>query len=158
MIAQQQIEKNNKRLKGVDPTLNARRDIFERVRSLWSRKRGVWCALDFEAWDRDHTLLTEFGWSTVCWEDDRQIEEQGHLIVKEHKYYTNTFVPDHREVCQKFLLSRTPLMRARQYFAFGTSEEVNKATFKNRIQTLIADLQSAGPLFLVFHDNSQDMK
>ncbi|KAH0839875.1 hypothetical protein J3R83DRAFT_826 [Lanmaoa asiatica] len=141
LITPQQIEKNNKRLKGVDPTLNARRDIFERVRTFWTQKRGVWCALDFEAWDRDHTLLTEFGWSTAHWKDDKQIEEQGHLIVKEHKYYTNTFVPDHRE-----------------HFEFGTSEEVTKAVFKNRIQTLVAGLQSTGPLFLIFHDNNQDIK
>ncbi|KAF9247299.1 hypothetical protein BU15DRAFT_38431 [Melanogaster broomeanus] len=139
--ALKQIEKNNKRLKGVDPTLNARRDIFERVRSFWSQKQGVWCALDFEAWDRDHTLLTEFGWSTVRWEGETRIEDRGHLIVKEHKYYTNTFVPDYKE-----------------YFSFGKSEEVDKATFKRRIQTLVSDLQSAGPLFLIFHDNSQDIK
>ncbi|KAF8138415.1 hypothetical protein EV363DRAFT_1313880 [Boletus edulis] len=139
--ALRQVEKNNKRLKGVDATLNARRDIFERVRSFWSQKRGVWCALDFEAWDRDHTLLTEFGWSTVVWEGDEHIEQQGHLIVKEHMYYSNTFVPNHR-----------------QFFAFGTSEQVNKATFKDRIQTLVADLQSRGPLFLIFHDNNQDIK
>ncbi|KIK92712.1 hypothetical protein PAXRUDRAFT_13075 [Paxillus rubicundulus Ve08.2h10] len=139
--ALKQIEKNNRRLKGVDPTLNTRRDIFERVRSFWSRKQGVWCALDFEAWDRDHTLLTEFGWSIVRWEDEQQIEERGHLTVKEHKYYTNTFVPDNRE-----------------RFSFGTSEEVSKTTFKQRIQTLVSELQTAGPLFLVFHDNSQDIK
>ncbi|KAI9574729.1 hypothetical protein HD554DRAFT_2010921 [Boletus coccyginus] len=144
--ALKQIEKNNKRLKGVDPTLNARRDIFERVRSIWSQKRGVWCALDFEAWDRDHTLLTEFGWSTVHWEDDEQIGEQGHLIVKEHKYYTNTFVPDHREARHFSFYLRTFLIIARP------------ATFKNRIQTLVADLQSRGPVFLIFHDNNQDIK
>jgi len=88
----------------VDPTLNARRDIFERVRSLWAQKQGTWCALDFEAWDRDHTLLTEFGWSTVRWDGDSKIEEQGHLTVKEHKYYTNTFVEDNREVDPLLLL------------------------------------------------------
>ncbi|KAN0097512.1 hypothetical protein V8E55_001958 [Tylopilus felleus] len=139
--AVKQIEKNNKRLKGVDPTLNARRDIFERVRSFWSQKLGVWCALDFEAWDRDHTLLTEFGWSIVRWEGDERIEEQGHLVVEEHMYYTNTYVPNHR-----------------RHYTFGTSEQVNKATFKSRIQTLLADLRSRGPLFLIFHDNHQDIK
>lgn len=82
----------------MDPTLNARRDIFERVRSLWAQKQGIWCALDFEAWDRDHTLLTEFGWSIVRWDGETKVEEQGHLTVKEHRYYTNTFVEDNREV------------------------------------------------------------
>ncbi|KAI6047401.1 hypothetical protein EDC04DRAFT_2876436 [Pisolithus marmoratus] len=136
-----QIEKNNKRLKGVDPTLNARRDIFERVRSLWAQQQGTWCALDFEAWDRDHTLLTEFGWSTVRWDHGSKIEEQGHLIVKERRYYTNTFVSNNRD-----------------RFSFGKSEEVNKATFKQRIQALIEDLKKSGPLFLIFHDNNQDIK
>jgi hypothetical protein len=94
----QQIEKNNKRLKGADPMLKTRREIFERVRTLWVEKVGVWCALDFEAWDRDHTMLTEFGWSFVRWIDGQQVEEQGHLIVKEYRHYTNTFVLNNREV------------------------------------------------------------
>ncbi|KAH7887666.1 hypothetical protein F5I97DRAFT_1861958, partial [Phlebopus sp. FC_14] len=139
--ALKQIDKNNKRLKGVDPMLNARRDIFERVRTFWAQKQGAWCALDFEAWDRDHTVLTEFGWSVVRWDGENQIEDQGHLIVKEHKYYTNTYVPDNRE-----------------HFAFGTSEVVNKAAFRRRIQNLVTGLQATGPLFLVFHDNNQDIK
>ncbi|KAI6034344.1 hypothetical protein BKA83DRAFT_4188596 [Pisolithus microcarpus] len=130
-----QIEKNNKRLKGVDPTLSARRDIFERVRSLWTQQQG------HLAWDRDHTLLTEFGWSTVRWDQGSRIEEQGHLIVKERRYYTNTFVSNNRD-----------------HFSFGKSEEVNKATFKRRIQALIEDAKKSGPLFLVFHDNNQDIK
>ncbi|KAI6163017.1 hypothetical protein EDD17DRAFT_1693935 [Pisolithus thermaeus] len=137
----QQIEKNNKRLKGVDPTLNARRDIFERVRSLWTQQQGTWCALDFEAWDRDHTLLTEFGWSTVRWDCGSKVEEQGHLIVKERRYYTNSFVSNNRD-----------------HFSFGKSEEVNKATFKRRIQALIEECKKSGPLFLIFHDNNQDIK
>jgi len=78
--------------------LKTRREIFERVRTLWVEKVGVWCALDFEAWDRDHTMLTEFGWSFVRWIDGQQVEEQGHLIVKEYRHYTNTFVLNNREV------------------------------------------------------------
>jgi len=50
-------------------------------------------------------------------------------------------VPDHRE-----------------HFAFGVSEEVDKKAFKARIQALVAHLQSVGPLFLIFHDNNQDIK
>ncbi|KAG1892368.1 hypothetical protein F4604DRAFT_1565189 [Suillus subluteus] len=139
--ALKQIEKNNKRLKGADPMLKTRREIFERVRTLWVEKVGVWCALDFEAWDRDHTMLTEFGWSFVRWIDGQQVEEQGHLIVKEYRHYTNTFVQNNRE-----------------HFSFGDSELVNRATFRTRIQNLVADLQKYGPLFLIFHDNNQDIK
>lgn len=157
-IRSQKIDKNNKRLKGVDPTLNARRDIFERVRSFWAQKRGTWCALDFEAWDRDHSLLTEFGWSLIRWDGDKEITEQGHLTVKEHKYYTNTFVADNREVGVHIPAHLPWYFMIIQHFAFGKSEQVNKATFKQRIQALLEGLKQLGPLFLVFHDNNQDIK
>jgi len=84
--------------------LNTRREIFERLRTFWTEKVGVWCALDFEAWDRDHTMLTEFGWSFVRWIDSQPVEEQGHLIVKEYRNYRNTFVQDNREVGQADVL------------------------------------------------------
>jgi hypothetical protein len=83
--------------------LHARRDTFERVRTLWSEKRGIWCALDLEAWDRDHHMITEFGWSLVRWENDQDIWEKGHLIVKEYRSYTNTYVANNKEVF--FILS-----------------------------------------------------
>ncbi|KAH7914204.1 hypothetical protein BJ138DRAFT_1110783 [Hygrophoropsis aurantiaca] len=139
--ALKQIEKNNKRLKGANPILNTRRDLFERVRTFWADKKGAWCALDFEAWDRDHTVLTEFGWSIVRWDDQKEIQEQGHLIVKEHRNYYNTYVANNRE-----------------HYSFGESEIVPRVVFKSRIQTMISSLQQSGPLFLVFHDNSQDIK
>jgi len=95
----QVIDKNNKRLKGSNPLVTHRRHIFERVRSFWREKKGVWCALDFEAWERDHTVLTEFGWSFVAWENGIEMEEHAHLIVDEARTYTNSqYVPDHRYV------------------------------------------------------------
>jgi hypothetical protein len=95
----QNVEKNNKRLKGTNPTLAGRRHTFERVRQLWSEKKGAWCALDFEAWERDHTAITEFGWSTIAWQDGQMIEDRGHLTVKEHRGYRNgQYVPERREV------------------------------------------------------------
>jgi hypothetical protein len=47
-----------------------------------------------------------------------------------------------------------------QNYNFGKSEDVSKAGFKNRICDLVSGLSgpSRGPLFLVFHDNSQDIK
>ncbi|KAI0375610.1 hypothetical protein BV20DRAFT_959607 [Pilatotrama ljubarskyi] len=97
--------------------------------------------MDFEAWDMDHTALTEFGWSLARWVDGELVREDGHLIVKEHRIYTQKYVPNHRE-----------------FYSFGDSEVVNKHTFKQRIQDLINKHREAGPLFLVFHDNSQDIK
>ncbi|KAI0068534.1 hypothetical protein BV25DRAFT_1791899 [Artomyces pyxidatus] len=135
------IEKNNRRLKGTDTALAARRLAFERVRALWAEKQGVWCSLDFEAWDLDHKVLTEFGWSLARWEDGKEVEEMGHLIVKEHQYYTNQYVPEHRH-----------------RYNFGTSEIVSRKEFKTRINDLLDRISTPGPLFLVFHDNSQDVK
>ncbi len=82
--AAQMIDKNNRKLKGTDSNLNARRLMFERVRSLWNEQRGVWCAVDFEAWDMDHRV--------------------------------------------------------------------------ERIHNMLQSMATPGPLFLVFHDNSQDLK
>lgn len=93
------IDKNNKRLKGSNPQLTHRRHLFERVRAFWAAKKGVWCAVDFEAWERDHTVLTEFGWSIIGWKDSSPVEDRGHLIVDEARLYTNTqYVPDYRYV------------------------------------------------------------
>lgn len=106
----QTIEKNNKRLKGSNPLLTHRRHLFERVRTFWAEKRGVWCALDFESWERDHTVLTEFGWSLLGWKDGAKVEECGHLIVEEAKRYTNSqYVPDFRYVSLCCNLRSSPL-------------------------------------------------
>ena len=76
-----------------------RRHIFERVRAFWAEKKGVWCAVDFESWERDHTVLTEFGWSLLGWKDGTKVEDCGHLIVEEARGYINSqYVPDYRYV------------------------------------------------------------
>lgn len=93
------IEKNNKRLKGANPLLSHRRHLFERVRTFWAEKKGVWCAIDFEAWEMEHTLLTEFGSSFIGWQDSKEIAEQQHLVVEEALLYRNSkYVPDNRDV------------------------------------------------------------
>ncbi|KAH9943465.1 uncharacterized protein BXZ73DRAFT_97505 [Epithele typhae] len=147
----QSIEKNNKRLRNTSDLLAYRRLMFERVRTFWAGRLGTWLALDFEAWDRDHSVLTEFGWSRAWWPRDehgnKDLEaggpslEHGHLVVREHQHYSQTYVPDHRK-----------------HYNFGTSEIVSRAEFKQRIRDLIAQNRADGPLFLVFHDNSQDIK
>src|SRR5258707_301503 len=95
-------DKNKRRLKGTDSKLGARRQMFERVRSLWNQQRGVWCTVDFEAWDMDHRMITEFGWSTVRWIGGEKIEDMGHMIVAKHRGYTNHFVPEHKRVGRSF--------------------------------------------------------
>ena len=94
----QVLEKNNKKLKGTSTLLGTRRLNFDRARSFWQAQRGAWLAIDFEAWDREHSVLLEFGYSSVQWHDGQKIEDKGHLIVKEHKKYFNTYVPNFREV------------------------------------------------------------
>jgi hypothetical protein len=106
-------------------------------------------------------LLTEFGWSLVRWEDGKEINEQGHLVVQERRRYTNTYVPNNREVINSFICSSSQighLMYSDQRYNFGETEFIDKKQFKERIQGLISDLTKKGPLFLVFHDNSQDIK
>ncbi|EPQ59436.1 hypothetical protein GLOTRDRAFT_35133 [Gloeophyllum trabeum ATCC 11539] len=135
------IEKNNKRLRFVDGVLMKRRHLFERVRTFWAEETGIWCALDFESWEYDHTVLTEFGWSLIRWENGKEIDEQGHLIVKENRTYSNgTYVPDYRD-----------------NFLFGTSETISKKAFKQRITDLLSEWTKTGPLFLVFHDARSDI-
>ena len=46
----------------------------------------------------------------------------------------------------------------RQYYNFGQSELVDKAEFQRRIRALVEDGRKDGPLFLVFHGSSQDIK
>ncbi|KAF8621635.1 hypothetical protein AX15_007653 [Amanita polypyramis BW_CC] len=140
--ALKKIDKINKRLKGSNPLLSNRRELFERVRRLYQEKNGVWCAIDFEAWEFDHEVITECGWRLVRWEDGGEVGEMNHLIVKEHEKYLNRkYVPDYR-----------------YDYGFGTSEIVQKSVFKKKICDLISSLHRYGPVFLVFHDNKQDIK
>ncbi|KAF5387708.1 hypothetical protein D9615_000493 [Tricholomella constricta] len=136
------IDKNNKRLKGSNPILTSRREMFERVRSFWAEKKGVWCALDFEAWEWEHDVITEFGWRLFGWKDSNEVKEAGHIIVDEHQKFKNSkYVPEHR-----------------YDYGFGKSEIVKKAAFKTRVCGFITELAKYGPVFLVFHDNNQDIK
>ncbi|KZT12480.1 uncharacterized protein LAESUDRAFT_718741 [Laetiporus sulphureus 93-53] len=140
------IDKNNKKLKFAPSLLTNRRLNFERIRTFWAERVGTWCAMDFEAWERDHHVLTEFGWSLVRWEgnedEQNEITEEGHLTIREHRgFFNGTYVDDNRDK-----------------FGFGESEEVDKKTFRKRILDLIETHRQAGPLFLIFHDNKQDIK
>ncbi|KAF7355400.1 putative nucleolar protein C2C4.08 [Mycena sanguinolenta] len=136
------IDKNNKRLKNSNPRLLSRRDAFERVRKYWAAKIGTWCALDFEEWERDHSVLTEFGYRSIHWKDGNEVEECGHFTVKENAMYRNgQYVTDNRN-----------------HYQFGTTAEVSKSALKTKILEIMKVMHSRGPVFLVFHDDSQDIK
>lgn len=99
------IEKNNKRLKGTDSKLLAVRQIFEKVRTIWTAKVGTWLAVDFEAWEMEHTVITECGWSSIQWSGGGEARDRGHYIVREHMIYTNgKYVPHRRDVCARGIL------------------------------------------------------
>ncbi len=99
------MEKFNKKLKGSNPLLMSRRLAFERVRTFWAKKKGVWCAIDFEGWEMEHTMITEFGWSIIRWENGEEVADHGHLQIKEALGYRNgKYVADKRMVRQFVLL------------------------------------------------------
>ncbi|KAG7449106.1 uncharacterized protein BT62DRAFT_985479 [Guyanagaster necrorhizus] len=134
--------KFNKRLKGSNPLLMSRRLAFERVRSFWAEKKGVWCAMDFEGWEREHAMITEFGWSVVRWDKGVEVADHGHLKVKEALNYRNgVYVADNR-----------------MNYDFGESQVISKRELPKFIEKMIQDLAEYGAIFLVFHDNSQDIK
>lgn len=171
---QKKIDKLNKRLRGaVDEKLAAIRQIFERVRAAYGTCKGTWIAADFEAWERDHTVITEFGFAELKWSpvSDTQeflvdgnpqspgptsvkpptttsekfqpvITRTGHWILKENQYYRNG------EFCQD----------NRDRFSYGQSEVLPRSDFIRRIQELVKPEACDEPLFLVFHDHSQDLK
>ncbi|KAH9938180.1 uncharacterized protein B0H18DRAFT_965939 [Fomitopsis serialis] len=145
LTSPQTIEKNNKRIKGAPSLLTNRRINFEKIRTIWVAKVGTWLAIDFEAWDRDHSMITEYGWSLVRWEgkgdEKREVTEDGHLIVREYRGFHQTYVEENRD-----------------HYNFGQSEDVDKHTFRQRIRDMLAKYREMGPLFLVFHDNNQDVK
>ena len=55
--------------------------------------------MDFEQWERDSTMTTEFGYSLTKWEDGTAVGERGHYVVKEYRGYRNgQYVQDNRDV------------------------------------------------------------
>jgi hypothetical protein len=49
-------------------------------------------------------------------------------------------------------------LQTKQNYNFGTSETICKADFKTKINDLLSRVSNPGPLFLIFHDNNQDIK
>ncbi|KAF9268068.1 hypothetical protein L218DRAFT_954456 [Marasmius fiardii PR-910] len=140
--AQKEIEKRNKRLKGASPTLLSRILTFNNIRDRFAEKKHAWLAIDIEAWEMEHNVITEFGWSALRWENGKEILEDGHWIVKEHEFYRNgKYVPDNRS-----------------HYNFGKSESVRKAELKEKISGLFSRYGTLGALYLIFHDSTGDLK
>ncbi|KAH8813461.1 hypothetical protein DL96DRAFT_1535635 [Flagelloscypha sp. PMI_526] len=142
------MDKINKKLKGTDPLLKARRTQFNQVQEAFKTKKGSWLALDFEAWEKDHTCITEFGYSSLSFSstvgvEGRRANDVGHFIVKERQQYRNgTEVEDNMD-----------------NFDFGESQIVGVKRFSRAICDLIETYKTPdAPLFLVFHNYVQDMK
>jgi len=139
------ISKLNNRLRGItgDIKLEALRLKFERARTLWSAKKGVWCAIDFEAWEMKHDDITEFGYSLFRWESGRLVgPEEGHWTIKEMKSTRNfKYIADNRDNYQ-----------------WGTSIEKSRRVFGQDLCTFVAGLKEHGPVFLVFHGAPNDIQ
>ncbi|KIJ56794.1 hypothetical protein M422DRAFT_72928 [Sphaerobolus stellatus SS14] len=136
------IGKNNKRLKGTDKILLTYRDMFEQARTCWLQRKGTWLAVDFEGWEYEHNLITEYGWSAMTWEDEKEKFDEGHILVEEHmKYRNSTFVIDNRD-----------------HYLFGTSQTMRLKELKKFIHDQFIKFTSKGPLYLVFHSHGQDVK
>lgn len=56
--------------------------------------------MDVEAWERDHSEITEFGYGLVKWENEEQKIESGHWVLKGGSR-NGTFVHDNRDVSER---------------------------------------------------------
>ncbi|KAG8928620.1 hypothetical protein FRC02_006672 [Tulasnella sp. 418] len=136
------MSKNNKRVKGVDAELSDMRVTFEKIRTHYAKKNAVWCSIDFEAWEGASDVITEFGYTVLRWQDGTEVSESGHWVIAERNNKRNgQYVPDNRD-----------------HYLFGDTLSMNRHVFKDRIKELIASLSQLGPLMLVFHDFSGDIK
>ncbi|GAA6058776.1 hypothetical protein JCM10212_001892 [Sporobolomyces blumeae] len=104
-------------------------------------------ALDVEFWERDHDVLTEFGWSVVEFVKDetgtvKARREDQHAVIKENQRFRNgRFSPD-----------------ARDHFDFGRTLVLPSGALYYLLHALFATLSATHPLFLVFHDPRGDLK
>lgn len=96
----QKVDKNNKKLKNLDTDLLTRRFTFELAQTHWATHKGVWCAIDFESWERHHPDVTEIGYSYIHWNaSGEEVRVNKHLIVRENRHLRNgQYVKDHRYV------------------------------------------------------------
>ncbi|GAA5877912.1 hypothetical protein JCM16303_000279 [Sporobolomyces ruberrimus] len=104
-------------------------------------------SLDVEFWERDHEVLTEFGWSLVDFvrhQNGKVTErrEDQHAVIKENQRFRNgRFAPD-----------------ARDHFDFGRTLVLPSRALYYLLHALFSTLSTTHPLFLVFHDPRGDIR
>ncbi|KAH8827348.1 hypothetical protein DL96DRAFT_1606403 [Flagelloscypha sp. PMI_526] len=136
------IEKVGKHLLGMPADTKAKFKLFDQGRNYWASKLGTWLCLDFEEWERDHSVLLECGYSMRHFEDGVETLEEGHIIVSDYVNYRNgTWVVDRKD-----------------NYKFGDSQRLNKSKTRTKVHNLILESLARGPLFLLFHNFYGDMK
>ena len=127
----QNVDKNNRKLKGADSQLVSLRQKFERVRNYWNEKRGSWLAIDFEQWEMDSSMLTEFGYSCVEFIDGKEHQTDGHLIVKEYESYNNfKYIQGNKDVRARHLRKQM-LIAPPRTITLGPVRRSRKSSSKN---------------------------
>jgi len=99
-------------------------------------------AIDFETWERDHTLVTEVGICIQSWTDEgKSTIQDHHFIVSENKSFVNSvFVRGNRD-----------------HFSYGSSRTIPLKCIKTRMREL-AETYKSNQLFLIFHGGSDDIR
>ncbi|KAH7105620.1 hypothetical protein BKA62DRAFT_813534 [Auriculariales sp. MPI-PUGE-AT-0066] len=140
--AQKTLQKNNKRLKGMSTDTTVLRKQFESVRAAFQLKRGQWLALDFESWEGSWKTVTEFGFSKLTWHGGKEHIEDGHTMPDRNIGYRNgQYVPDEHA-----------------NFQYGETRIVPYAQWTDEILNMITQAAAQGPVFLIFHNKTGDIK
>ncbi|KZS97943.1 hypothetical protein SISNIDRAFT_546969 [Sistotremastrum niveocremeum HHB9708] len=138
--ATKDVDKNNKRLKRIK-NAHTGRIQFERIRNAWNEKVGTWCAIDFEWWERQPNPMTEVGLSSVVFENGLESTASRHLIFQENRLCRNIYSPQNRE-----------------HFLFGESQTLPKKQITGELDIYLRTASARGPVFLIFHDQTGDIK
>ncbi|KAI8144461.1 hypothetical protein BJV82DRAFT_68840 [Fennellomyces sp. T-0311] len=134
---QQKVKKANKRAEKLQHAI----DDLHRAVELIQSKKYVFCAIDIEAWEQDHSILLEIGWTLYDSTTDRYMDQ--HYLISTYRHLVNgRFVSDEK-----------------MNFSFGTSVW---CTLKQALKELRKDLdwcvQRDGGFVLVGHGLDSDLK
>ncbi|CEQ42340.1 SPOSA6832_04149 [Sporobolomyces salmonicolor] len=109
---------------------------------------AAFIALDVEFWERDHSVLLEFGWSVVEFvkeEGSKKVKERRqdqHVVIKENRGRRNgRYSPD-----------------ARDHFDFGRTLTLPSESLYYLLHALFSTLSSTSPAYLIFHDPRGDLR
>ncbi|KAI9484336.1 hypothetical protein BDB00DRAFT_775123 [Zychaea mexicana] len=134
---QQKVKKANK----AADKLQRAKDDLRRAAELVQGKHYVFCAIDIEAWEQDHSILLEIGWSLYDSKSDRYMDQ--HYLINSYRHLENgRYVSDQK-----------------MQFAFGTSVW---CSLDQALKELKKDLdwcvQRDGGFVLVGHGLDSDLR